>query len=317
MKEPKIIRDWETTEINPSEIAEHLQGQLEKSEDASSKWNIYLYHGKRKTPSITLKLDPDTRIMCLLAHRSGKGYSATVEVDIQNMHFYHGRDETSGKDSNTILFEGSGSQAIVSSYGHLHYFGKGEKARQEEKSGQELHFNIRESPAQRLRRIIDIAQYKGAAEFIIKALDVFEYAVNADGKIIVEDTIQVKRFTFDIMHHEHEQESKNESQEEMAAYVNYSETEALVAGANPKILELLKQIQSLGEAMDRDFSEVSPAYFTESNPIMHNLVQGMRDLTEQERDQFRQLVEEHMTYMPVKEYMKIIWEKSFDTIFTD
>lgn len=74
----------------------------------------------------------------------------------------------------------------------------------ESKSGQPLSpsfgLNIIERPAQRLSRIIAEANYEGPEEFMIKALQIFESALEpgAGGKIIVENKEAGKRLVFDI-----------------------------------------------------------------------------------------------------------------------
>src|SRR3989338_3890458 len=55
-----VEREWRTSDINPQEISDALGGILEPSDDADSKWNIHLYYGRR-TPFLTLKLDPEAR----------------------------------------------------------------------------------------------------------------------------------------------------------------------------------------------------------------------------------------------------------------
>ena len=55
-----IEREWRTKDLIPGEIAEALGGVLEESNDSDSKWNIHLYYGRR-TPFLTLKLDPEKR----------------------------------------------------------------------------------------------------------------------------------------------------------------------------------------------------------------------------------------------------------------
>ena len=57
---------------------------------------------------------------------------------------------------------------------------------------------INEGPAVRLASIMEKAQYKEVSEFIIKAIDVFEYAVEAGGKIVVENERLGKRYVFKV-----------------------------------------------------------------------------------------------------------------------
>lgn len=64
---------------------------------------------------------------------------------------------------------------------------------------------IKESPALRLSSLMADAGYTEPAEFIIKALDVFEAAFQpgAGGKVIVENPTEGRRgrkYTFDIRH---------------------------------------------------------------------------------------------------------------------
>ena len=55
---------------------------------------------------------------------------------------------------------------------------------------------IKENPARRLQAIMDGAGYENPAEFIVKALDVFERAMASGGRVVVEDEREGKRFVF-------------------------------------------------------------------------------------------------------------------------
>ena len=57
---------------------------------------------------------------------------------------------------------------------------------------------VKENPARRLRNLIDSAGYDGPAEFIIKVLDVFESAMGANGKVVVKNERDDKRYVFDV-----------------------------------------------------------------------------------------------------------------------
>lgn len=67
---------------------------------------------------------------------------------------------------------------------------------------------VKENPARRLGDIIEQAHYDnggedgGTAEFIDRALSIFEAAFKpgADGKIIVENLEEGKRYVFDVTH---------------------------------------------------------------------------------------------------------------------
>jgi len=45
---------------------------------------------------------------------------------------------------------------------------------------------------------MDKAHYAEVAEFIIKAIDIFTYAVNTQGKVVVEDDQTGKRYVFKV-----------------------------------------------------------------------------------------------------------------------
>lgn len=123
MAEPKIIKEWETAEINPQEIAKYLHGVPEESDDAQSNWNIHLYYGG-KNPVITIKLDTELRTIYLLVHRPRKGHYLTIETDIKSLDFHLYRFR--GKEHCDLKVEGSESTIILSSYCHFNYFGKKE-----------------------------------------------------------------------------------------------------------------------------------------------------------------------------------------------
>lgn len=135
MAKPKIIREWETTEINPEEIARHLHGQLEESDDSESDWNIHLHYG-RKNPVITIKLDLEFRAMHLLIHRPRRGQHLTTLTDIEKLefHLYILR----GKEHCELWIEGSGSNVNISSYGHINFFGT-KKNREAAKQARRQH----------------------------------------------------------------------------------------------------------------------------------------------------------------------------------
>ena len=58
---------------------------------------------------------------------------------------------------------------------------------------------IKENPARRLQAIMEGAGYKNPAEFIVKALDVFERAIASGGRVVVEDERDMKRYVFRIL----------------------------------------------------------------------------------------------------------------------
>jgi hypothetical protein len=88
LKEPQIIKQWETTEINPEEIARYLHGKLEESTDADSKWNILLYYGRKSIPVITLKLDPEKRKIFIAVHATKNTYRCVDElVGVEDLWF--------------------------------------------------------------------------------------------------------------------------------------------------------------------------------------------------------------------------------------
>lgn len=58
---------------------------------------------------------------------------------------------------------------------------------------------VKERPAQRLHDLMIHAKYKEPAEFFIKAMDVFERALSAGGKVIVENEKEGKRYIFTIV----------------------------------------------------------------------------------------------------------------------
>jgi|Deesub1362B_J571_1020462.scaffolds.fasta_scaffold25310_2 hypothetical protein len=96
-----IIRMWETTEINPEEIAKYLQGELEESDDADSQWNIHLYYGK-KSPLLTLKLHPEKRNVFLAVNKKRPKekyccYSSLGLMNVERVRFTLSQDRRTKK----------------------------------------------------------------------------------------------------------------------------------------------------------------------------------------------------------------------------
>ena len=59
--------------------------------------------------------------------------------------------------------------------------------------------DIKENPARRLHSVMEAAGYQNPAEFIIKALDVFEKAISCGGKVVVEDEREGRKYIFKIV----------------------------------------------------------------------------------------------------------------------
>lgn len=76
--------------------------------------------------------------------------------------------------------------------------GVGDKVQLDAPREPQFDITISEDPARRLQDVIDKAGYKSPADFIVKALDVFEYSLNSNGEIVVEDPKVNKRYVFDI-----------------------------------------------------------------------------------------------------------------------
>lgn len=66
----------------------------------------------------------------------------------------------------------------------------------------ELAFDltIKQNPARRLQAIMEAAGYDNPAEFIVKALDVFECAIESGGQVVVEDNRKGKKYIFKLVH---------------------------------------------------------------------------------------------------------------------
>ena len=58
---------------------------------------------------------------------------------------------------------------------------------------------IKENPAKRLQAIMQAAGYQSPAEFIVKALDVFERGMASGGIVVVEDSRARKRYVFHLV----------------------------------------------------------------------------------------------------------------------
>jgi len=125
LREPRIIRQWETTEIDPEEIAKYLHGELEESDDSDSKWNVHLYYRQRTTPTITLKLDPEARKMYIAVHGSRNSYYVSSGLfNIETLLFVHWEDPYNKNKHHTdirVLARNDGFVAwdtLLSSKGH-------------------------------------------------------------------------------------------------------------------------------------------------------------------------------------------------------
>jgi hypothetical protein len=135
LREPQIIKQWETTEINPEEIAEYLQGKLEESDDADSRWNIHLYYKRKKIPLITLKLDPEKRKIFLTVNRSKNSFYGTIKLaDVESLLFVHYYDPQDKREHTDIRIQAHKGEytiwdIIISSKGHYSFGCKREKCR--------------------------------------------------------------------------------------------------------------------------------------------------------------------------------------------
>ncbi|MBI2596319.1 hypothetical protein HYW46_06310 [Candidatus Daviesbacteria bacterium] len=125
-----FIKEWETTEINPQEIAEALKGRLIKRDGLDTSWDIHLYYGRRK-PVITLMLAPEKRNIFLafpaMKFRDEQAYRFDVKfVNVWMLRFYTYPNPVTNQEQTDmyIMMRDSGTNLIaeagaISSHAHL------------------------------------------------------------------------------------------------------------------------------------------------------------------------------------------------------
>jgi len=96
----EIIREWRTREINPQEIAEALRGDLKKSTNNDSRWEIDFNNGG-PNPLFTLTVDPDKRDMFFHVNAPSDDANRACRFgfrfsNIEDLHFMEYRSTVTG-----------------------------------------------------------------------------------------------------------------------------------------------------------------------------------------------------------------------------